>query len=365
MASLPALLEAQVESDPPERWEIGDRVFSGVRVREVTPLSVFFMHDGGVASLPLESLPPEWQARFQYDAEAAEAYRQRNQVRATSAAERPDPRKTAASKRPLSRQAPASPLEYFGRPAELRPEVDLRPQFIQLELATRNQGRRPSCAVFAVVGALELQVARSLGRPVALSEEYLIWATRQSLGLKDAPPKAQEDGSGDEDAGFSLVEVVQALRAFGIPDREAMPYSLTRSEGQWPRPPAEAMEQAASRRTINAWRITGRSPAVAVDNLVHVLNLGQPAVIGVRWPPHRTLTRTALLSQQVPREDYAHAVTLVGYRCPPDQPQEMVFIFRNSWGRQWGAGGYGFMTRRYLERHLLDAIFLELPATAN
>jgi hypothetical protein len=59
-----------------------------------------------------------------------------------------------------------------------------------------------------VVSALEIQNARLNNRAARLSEEYLIWATRKSLGLDKMASKMRGDSSSGADAGFALMEVV-------------------------------------------------------------------------------------------------------------------------------------------------------------
>jgi hypothetical protein len=233
------------------------------------------------------------------------------------------------------------------------------------QLGVKDQGRRPSCSVFAVVSALEYQNAILTGKAEKLSEEYLIWATRR---VTQRPVRIDgSDGAGDaeplgnEDAGFSLWEVVSALRAYGVPPQEVMPNTLGGSMHLIPDPSEEVVEAARSRRRVYIHLMAARDRASQVSAMTHALNAGVPVVIGVRWPHYRTI-RGGVLSEQKPRADYAHAVTLVGYTCRSGRPEDVSFIFKNSYGARWGQGGYGRVTYRYLEENLLGAVLLEVQA---
>ena len=57
-----------------------------------------------------------------------------------------------------------------------------------------------------------------------------------------------------------------------------------------------------------------------------------------------------------------HAVTLVGYSSSTGRLEDTVFVFKNSWGPNWGQGGYGTVTYGYLNQHLAEAIVLEVQA---
>jgi hypothetical protein len=50
-------------------------IYSNVTWRTVTPATVTIFHETGVASIPLEKLPPELQQRFGYDPQKGAAYR--------------------------------------------------------------------------------------------------------------------------------------------------------------------------------------------------------------------------------------------------------------------------------------------------
>lgn len=348
-------------------------VFRDVRVVSQSASALTVRHAGGLAQIQLRDLSPELQQRFGFDPRraaaaeqqiakdsAAQAEVKRRELEAAAAAPRPSASRTGnnAVERALAR---------FGTPAEFG-RVDLRPRFRELELVMKDQGFRPSCSVFAVVGALELQNALVAGRTEKLSEEYLIWATRHSLGLdRVARPSSGDAEAGDDapkDAGFALSEVVGALRTYGIPLQSDMPNMRVLALEKIAPPAEEVVHRARTRRQVFAHPLTGRDNSVRIANIVHALNEGVPVAIGLRWPRMPTL-KAALISTQTPVQGYAHAVTLVGYYNDSGVPDETRFIFRNSWGMSWGAGGYGFVELRYLREHLLDGVLLEVRPAAR
>src|SRR5665647_1293854 len=60
--------------------------------------------------------------------------------------------------------------------------VDLRPILDEFGVAARQQGRRPTCSVFTIVGALEFAVAKRQGHTPRLSVEFLNWAANKACG---------------------------------------------------------------------------------------------------------------------------------------------------------------------------------------
>lgn len=79
---------AEETSTLPATITIGGVTYSNVTWRTVTPATVSIMHKTGVASIPLEKLPPELQKRFGYDPQKAVAYLSAEQEREKAARER-------------------------------------------------------------------------------------------------------------------------------------------------------------------------------------------------------------------------------------------------------------------------------------
>jgi C1A family cysteine protease len=53
-----------------------------------------------------------------------------------------------------------------------------------------------------------------------------------------------------------------------------------------------------------------------------------------------------------------HAVLVVGYENSLT-PREGFLIIRNSWGSDWGVGGYGYLPYDYIERYGGEAWIVE------
>jgi hypothetical protein len=345
---------ALAPGDRLEALPVGSTTYHTVEIRSVNAHTLVILHAGGMASLRLRDLSPEWQARFHYDPAADAAVE--------PAASPPVPARAAPKPRPGEKSKFETLLQKFGEPAVVQDGVDLRPQFFALELGVKSQGRRPSCAIFAIVSALEFQNAEAVGHAEKLSEEYLIWAVRKTVRRAVLPGAAVADEAEtpeDRDEGFTLPEVVAAVRAYGIPLHASMPDTFGSKMAAITEPPPDVITEARTHQRVFIERVPGRDTATRLSNILHVLNAGIPVPIGLAWPNYRSL-RGGYLNAQKPMEGIGHAVTLVGYKSASGRLEDTVFIFKNSYGPDWGQGGYGTVTYAYLSNYLQDAVLLEV-----
>ncbi|MCB1120208.1 MAG: C1 family peptidase [Verrucomicrobiae bacterium] len=352
---------AEPEFPGPQAFEqltVGKTTYHRVKVRKVTPDAITIFHSKGLSQISLADLPLELQEAYNYHPEKSEAYLQeQHQLSLEQQQARADRLRAMEAKKQANRNV-SDLQQILNNPLELQESSDLRPRIRELSLISKNQGLRPSCAVFAVVSALEIQNARSNKRAAQLSEEYLIWATRKTLGLDKMALRVNEDSSA-VDAGFALMEVVSALRTYGIPKQDEMPNTFGKGMEAIEPPPEEIIQNERDRSKIVAYSIAARDPATSLEYILKILNAQQPVVVGIGWPPWRNLRGDHFLSKQKPLEGYAHAVTLVGYKCETGQLEDVRFIFKNSYGVNWGLAGYGLMTYEYLFRNLGSAIYLD------
>ncbi len=359
-----------------ETLQAGKTSYQHVQVRSVNARTLMISHDGGIASVRLRDLAPELQAAFGYnpDSEAAADSALKNaQSHAEQArAKETQSRAEADAKKPTAAAAQIDHLvQKFGQAPELRPVIDLRTKYLDLGLTVKNQGARPSCAVFAIVSALEFQNAELTGQPERFSEEYLVWATCKTLNR--APRLSVEtaaaadvegvDAKEVDDEGFALSEVVTALRAYGVPLQSRLPYTFGRNNAVAD-PPADVIADARSHRRVSVFGLPGRDQTARLVNLLHALNEGVPVAVGLAWPSARSV-RTGYLNTQRPQPNGGHAVTIVGYENKTGVLADTVFTFKNSWGVRWGVGGFGYATYAYLMANLQEAAVLEVePAVA-
>jgi hypothetical protein len=372
-ASAPAPLVAGSTLDS---LTFGKITYTQVRVRTVSAQTAMIQHAGGIASLRLRDLTPDLQQRFGYNPDAAAAEAEKQKAATTAAAELRQRQLAAQKKIPVARPPETTPAEIddsktdqllrsLGQPPEVRTKVDLRPRYNELGLWIKNQGFRPSCAVFAVVSALEFQSAEITGKAERFSEEYLLWATYKLLNKKPRGIPEQTTSRAvipedleKSDEGFLLREVVTALRTYGIPTRDRLPYQVW-GGNENDAPAAEIIQEARTARRVSIHPLPGRDPESLTVNAIHALNQGIPVAIGLIWPDSVPY-KSGYIDRQKATKGYGHAVTLVGYKSDRGTLEDTVFTFKNSYGTEWGIDGYGFVTYRYLIENITEAIVLEI-----
>ncbi|MBN1912719.1 MAG: C1 family peptidase [Pirellulales bacterium] len=224
--------------------------------------------------------------------------------------------------------------------------VDLRPKFAEWNLPARAQGKRPTCSVFVVAGALEYAIARREGRAPRLSVEYLNWASNQATG-------EPQDGSNFEN-------LWKGFRRHGACAEERMPYRDTFDSTQ---PPSPATREAARRlrragyrlHWIKEWNPNSGLNDAQLDQVRQTLRRGWPVCGGFLWPKEPKWADRLLVMP--PREGVhdGHSVLLVGYRDDPAQPGGGVFLIHNS-----SAGPrHGQLSYAYLRAYMNDAAWIE------
>lgn len=358
-AAFPSVLTG---GDTYDLWVIDGQSYHNVQVLSRNASSLSIRHAKGIAQVPLAALSPELQTKYSYIA-SSDARRQREldllrmqqqkdaERRLTTIKEEAR-KKTARYANSVSHEIKRA-FASFGSPPDISPQIDLRKDFREHGLFVTNQGRQPSCAIHSIVSALEFQYAENHGVSLNISESDLFRNTVRSLGrepsngaLSDGPPGKSEIRA---DAGFTLEIVFQAIRGYGLKLE-----SKNRPPGS-----TEGLE-AMGEIHFSPFIVPGGNSEVGVQNLIHVLNTRMPIVVGLGWPTYSRLRNTALLSKQSVDTGSSHAITIVGYKNDEDKIEETKFIFRNSWGARWGAGGYGFVTYEYLRKHLYSAYVVEL-----
>lgn len=248
-----------------------------------------------------------------------------------------------------------------------------------------HQSRRNTCVAFAAAACMDILLNRDTsGPPAPLSPQFLYWSMRMDYPLSgdDVPP-------GYADGATRLSQADKVLRHKGICREDLAPYDLALLdfdeepplEGR--EPSAEAKADALTRRmtasTYEIIRDVPRPTLALIETYVKVLGEGRPIAVGVPtfdategrdnfWTyraEKRGVVRGPLdQSERLSIGDETrsgHAFCIVGFEPDPEEPMGGWFLFRNSWGPDWGrypdtdfgvpAQGYGAVSASYLAFH--------------
>jgi len=253
----------------------------------------------------------------------------------------------AQAQEPPATPAPVSPGGTAGLPAS----ADLRPRFEKWGLDVLKQGKRGTCSVFTLVGALEFAAASKRQHGERFSVEFLNWGANKINGAK-------EDGS-----FFS--DLWSAYAAYGICRESTLPYRAEFDPAL--APPAEVLAEAKAQLAlglrhhwIKEWNVnTGLTEAEFLA-IKRTLDQGWPVCGGFRWPKKPKWTDSVLGMCPADAVYDGHSVLLVGYRDDPSQPGGGLFLFRNT--NKDGPGGS--MPYTYAREYMNDAIWIESDAPA-
>ena len=212
-----------------------------------------------------------------------------------------------------------------------------------------DQGEIGSCTAHAVIGLAEYLIKAGTGTLTDLSRMFLYKATRNLMGVQG-------------DTGAFIRTTIKAMAAFGIPPEERWPYSAELLDYE---PMAFQYAYAANFKALKYARLDAYdlAPEDVLDHVKRSLAAGYPAAFG--FPVYDSVRKATWEAPLIPipgtQNDPqlgGHAVLAVGYDDTyrvPGQDDPGVLIIRNSWTREWGREGYGYLPYYYvLERLAVD-----------
>jgi C1A family cysteine protease len=215
-----------------------------------------------------------------------------------------------------------------------------------------DQGRLGSCTAHAGVGIIEYYERKSFGRHIDASRLFLYKVTRNLMKMRG-------------DTGAYLRSTIGAMVLFGVPPEEYWTYRDSAQDFD-AEPPAFCYSFAQNYKTIKYYRHDPPSaaPGVVLNRIKTYLAAGHPAMFG--FTVYSSIEQ-ASDSGQIPfpsprdRIEGGHAIMVLGYddrmtiknRFGGDETTGALLI-RNSWGKDWGEDGYGWLPYEYLLRGLAE-----------
>lgn len=215
---------------------------------------------------------------------------------------------------------------YVKRSGPFLAQLDLKPDVFEIE----DQGSVGSCTCNSSVSACEDLYKQSLSRL------YPYWMTRNVI----------EDRPGQE--GASLRDAIRALYHYGTPIETLWPYDVSKVNIQ---PPVELASEA---QKVTRYERVDHTDLNAIKS---ALNEGLPVVIATHvgrdiynlkgpWQTHKM--RPAALGMYINSGNEwigNHATLIIGYDDAIQNPcpswiMSGSFLVQNSWGSQYGDGGF-------------------------
>lgn len=213
--------------------------------------------------------------------------------------------------------------------------VDLRNEFPP----PYSQGELGSCTAQSLAGVIEFH-NRQAARPAVTPSRLFIYYNERWLM-----------GTVRTDSGASLRDGIKSLTRWGHCPEPLWPYDITRFKRK---PPQKCYRYASSNRISRYARLSG-----SLESLKGSLAEGRPFVFGfsVYESFEDRVGRSGVLDMPGGEENLlgGHAVAAVGYL-----EAERMFVIRNSWGGEWGDGGYFKMPYEYITNADLAADFWTL-----
>lgn len=249
--------------------------------------------------------------------------------------------KDPEDKRDFSFKASVGPEEDFMKAVYTAPGVV---DHTKAMTPVKNQGSLGSCVGFSVTAMKEWQETREhlsevsmgkkdhrKGKVYDLSEAWLYWNCKKIDGIPNVE-------------GTYIRSAMRVLQKIGVPCESAWPYNdkIKGEPEHWG-------------KLVAIWALIDSYWRVSTVEEMKVALINGPVVLGI--PCFDTIfyaDETGLIAYpRDPNKIYGgHALCAVGYNNSLYGGSIKV---KNSWGKYWGKGGYGFIPYAYIRDFLWDA----------
>ena len=226
----------------------------------------------------------------------------------------------------------------------------------------KNQSNRGACTYFSTMGMLEGAIKKDLGIEVNLSEEYLIYKSK-ALGYFQAIESSTVDANIvsinkggiilEDDWSYqpSWFKIIQPCTDFVNSDSEAPKICFSHNG-----PSKNALDRLIDSKNIKFYYKQKNTNEI----IKFLANNKRPLTMSIvvnfsAWQESGETSYNEELRQicqKSPEKCGGHSIVLTGYDM-----EKREFMFKNSWGRDWGNNGYGTIPFDVVDKYVTGSLY--------
>ncbi|WP_413560922.1 C1 family peptidase [Bdellovibrio sp. HCB209] len=222
-----------------------------------------------------------------------------------------------------------------------------------LQTPVKNQKKRDTCAYFAISALVESSFKKLTGDDYDISEEFEVFRHKVANAWR---PEVEFGNT------YDLLQTIK--NDMYVYEEAQLPYQVESPDFTKP----FTSEQTAfyDLRQQNVPKVVFRSLSFKQltqmfvmrpwsEHVINEIKLDRPVVVTLNVAiPHiddkkGTFTMTPEIAAQCDSKAIpcgGHAILLVGY-----DDERRIFMFKNSWGPEWGNAGYGYVTFDHVDKY--------------
>ncbi|MGB0455238.1 MAG: C1 family peptidase, partial [Bacteriovoracaceae bacterium] len=224
-----------------------------------------------------------------------------------------------------------------------------------LDVPVKDQGKRPTCAAFAGVRAIET-ILKGHNRDVDLSEQYFYWSSKPKCQNRPCQKKGSWVYNG-------FKRSMRKPRP-DIPSDGSCPYqAFPKQDNETQIPLRPSCQQGVT-------QVKGFKELKSLGEILTSLEQNSPVVGGFKLSPNFYQTKGLVSYQESFRSGstdshaQGHALLLVGFMELPKErwntEGKYCLLTANSWGEGWGKGGFGCLSEKWVRNHMIPNAFISL-----
>ena len=227
-------------------------------------------------------------------------------------------------------------------------KVDLRPGFSPV----KDQGELGSCTANAAVGGafefLEIKAIKAKLAMASSPEEFDPNKFEAGSRLFVYYNERVNEGTVNEDSGAELGDIIEAMTQHGVCPESMWAYDESKFSVK---PPQACYDAAAKHKISKGERLVG------LQQMKTILASGLPFIFGIyvyESFESDQVASTGMVPMPGPDEQCVggHEICAAGY----DDTKQCLLV-RNSWGPDWGVGGYFWLPYSYVQNPNLASDF--------